>query len=146
MTAIVSLGLAAAPARACVYEPGRVYFARASADLPKGVSKILDFQAEYFSTVDHPGHEHHVWLTAHTDAEGDEDSNLALSQRRAEAVRDYLKHKGIPESRVHIFSLGERAARTRHDDGTPAARDRFVEIEVVTRGEMERRSSNRRCG
>ena len=48
-------------------------------------------------------------IAGHTDSVGEERYNQALSEKRAEAVRDYLISKGIDEDKVHITALGERS-------------------------------------
>ncbi len=48
-----------------------------------------------------------VTIEGHTDANGSEESNLALSQNRANAVRDYLVSKGIKRSRLSTVGYGE---------------------------------------
>jgi len=46
-------------------------------------------------------------IDGHTDSVGDETSNLLLSQRRAEAVRNYLVARGIEPSRLYARGFGE---------------------------------------
>ncbi len=48
-----------------------------------------------------------VRVEGHTDASGPEDFNMKLSQRRAEAVRDYLVDKGIAADRLEAVGYGE---------------------------------------
>lgn len=51
--------------------------------------------------------EMNVEIAGHTDAVGDETSNLLLSQKRAEAVVDYLIKKGVPASQLTAKGYGE---------------------------------------
>jgi peptidoglycan-associated lipoprotein len=46
-------------------------------------------------------------LEGHTDERGSEEYNLALGDRRAQVVRDYLVNRGIDAARVLTVSLGE---------------------------------------
>jgi outer membrane protein OmpA-like peptidoglycan-associated protein len=50
-----------------------------------------------------------IVLAGHTDQTGDAGYNRALSRRRAEALRDYLRSRGLPEPTegYHLLGLGE---------------------------------------
>lgn len=48
-----------------------------------------------------------VTVEGHADSRGTSEYNLALGERRAGTVRDYLISLGIDASRVNIVSLGE---------------------------------------
>jgi len=67
-----------------------------------------------------------VTLEGHTDATGDAGYNLALSQRRADAVVDYLVRRGIARGRLRPVGYGEDRLLPAHapDDN----RQRRVEI------------------
>lgn len=52
----------------------------------------------------------YVTIKGYTDALGDADYNLRLSQRRAESVKSYLEQQGIGESRIRTFSFGASQA------------------------------------
>jgi outer membrane protein OmpA-like peptidoglycan-associated protein len=49
-----------------------------------------------------------VLVTGHTDPIGTEQYNQKLSERRADAVRDYLVSKGVPKDRIEAIGLGEK--------------------------------------
>jgi OOP family OmpA-OmpF porin len=46
-------------------------------------------------------------VEGHTDSQGEEDYNQDLSERRAQAVADYLESKGIAAGRLKVQGLGE---------------------------------------
>ena len=48
-----------------------------------------------------------VMVEGHADSRGTNEYNLALGERRANAVRDYLVSLGIPASRLTIVTKGE---------------------------------------
>jgi peptidoglycan-associated lipoprotein len=48
-----------------------------------------------------------VRLEGHTDESGTREYNLALGERRANAVRDYMVANGVPSYRVESISYGE---------------------------------------
>jgi peptidoglycan-associated lipoprotein len=50
-----------------------------------------------------------IMVEGHADSRGTNEYNLALAERRAGAVRDYLVSLGIPADRTAIVSKGEEA-------------------------------------
>ena len=48
-----------------------------------------------------------VMVEGHADSRGTNEYNLALGERRADAVRDYLVSLGVAENRITIVSKGE---------------------------------------
>jgi outer membrane protein OmpA-like peptidoglycan-associated protein len=67
-------------------------------------------------------------VDGHTDARGTEDYNLGLSERRAQAVIDYLAGLGIDTSRLTARGFGKSQPRT--DDPFDAV-NRRVETRLV---------------
>ncbi len=49
-----------------------------------------------------------VLVSGHTDPLGTEQYNQKLSERRADAVRDYLVSKGVPKDKIETLGLGEK--------------------------------------
>ena len=49
-----------------------------------------------------------VLVTGHTDPIGTEAYNQKLSERRADAVRDYLVSKGVPKDKIEAIGVGEK--------------------------------------
>ena len=49
-----------------------------------------------------------VLVTGHTDRLGTEKYNQGLSERRADAVRDYLVSKGVPKDKIETIGMGEK--------------------------------------
>ena len=78
-----------------------------------------------------------VEIVGHTDSKGEEDENMALSKRRAEAVRDYLVSKGHDGSKMLITGMGESAPVASNDTKEGRAQNRRVEILVLGRVEEE---------
>jgi peptidoglycan-associated lipoprotein len=68
-----------------------------------------------------------VVLFGHTDQLGTEEYNVALSERRARTVADYLARLGIDPARFRVVPRGETQASSTSE--TDRARDRRVEIE-----------------
>ncbi len=73
-----------------------------------------------------------VSIVGHTDSIGTDAYNQALSERRAEAARNYLVSRGIPADQIDTRGEGERAPKVAND--TPANRqiNRRVDIAFLT--------------
>jgi peptidoglycan-associated lipoprotein len=48
-----------------------------------------------------------ITVEGHADSRGTSEYNLALGERRASAVRDYLVSLGVAATRVNVVSMGE---------------------------------------
>jgi outer membrane protein OmpA-like peptidoglycan-associated protein len=70
-------------------------------------------------------------ISGHTDNVGDDNANMVLSQKRAEALKAYLISKGITSERLNVFYFGE--TRPIADNNTPEGRkkNRRVEMKIV---------------
>jgi len=53
------------------------------------------------------GNDDNIRLEGHTDERGTREYNMALGERRANAVRDYMVVNGIPSYRIETVSYGE---------------------------------------
>ncbi|MBL7798783.1 MAG: OmpA family protein [Saprospiraceae bacterium] len=73
-----------------------------------------------------------VRITAHTDSVGSIVNNTALSQRRANAVRDALAQRGVPESQTRISYFGENLPVTENDTEEGRQRNRRATLELQT--------------
>ena len=56
-----------------------------------------------------------VLVEGHADSRGTNEYNLALAERRADAVRDYLVSLGVANDRIAIVSKGEEAPFCREE-------------------------------
>ncbi len=73
-----------------------------------------------------------VEISGHTDAYGKWDYNRQLSQRRAEAVKDYLTKKGIDPRRIKAVGYGESKPLASNDDEQEGREiNRRVEFKVL---------------
>lgn len=68
--------------------------------------------------------------SGHADRSGPEVYNMALSLRRANAVRDALLREGVPESDISVVGLGESQPLVPTADGVREAQNRRVEIVI----------------
>ncbi len=71
-----------------------------------------------------------ISVIGHADRAGPEDYNLALSLRRADAVREHLINNGIAAEQITVSGRGEAEPAVPTDDGVPEQRNRRVEIIV----------------
>jgi cysteine-rich repeat protein len=83
-----------------------VYFETGTAVLKPASTRILDSVATLL--VAYPSISK-IEIAGHTDARGNPDDNLSLSQQRSEAVRDYLVKKGIDAGRLDPKGYGSSA-------------------------------------
>lgn len=81
-----------------------------------------------------------IEVQGHTDSRGAEDYNMALSQRRASAVADYLKANGIAGSRISTKAFGKSAPAYPNDTPEHMAQNRRVEF-MITANETMRQQA-----
>ena len=74
-----------------------------------------------------------VEIAGHTDARGSAQYNLALSEKRAEAVRRYLIEAGIPAQRLRARGYGESQPLRSGNDASSYAANRRVELRLQPR-------------
>ena len=75
---------------------------------------------------DHPDAE--MDIDGHTDATGNDEINLLLSQSRANAVRDYLIDQGISVYRLTAYGFGEGKPIANNDSPEGRALNRRIEF------------------
>ena len=131
-----------APPQPTIYR-AQVSFGFESAELGSDGRKLLDELARQLLAADLEK----LTATAHADRIGTVAYNEDLAERRAEAIRDYLLEKGVPEDVMHIQSRGAHQPVTNgRCEGLGAENkqnakliaclqpDRRAEIEVRRRG------------
>ncbi|WP_027817809.1 peptidoglycan-associated lipoprotein Pal [Paraburkholderia bannensis] len=92
-----------------------VYFDFDSYAVKDDYQGVVQAHAQYLKT--HP--ERHVLIQGNTDERGTSEYNLALGQKRAEAVRKALSLMGVPDSQMEAVSLGkEKPTATGHDEAS----------------------------
>jgi outer membrane protein OmpA-like peptidoglycan-associated protein len=72
-----------------------------------------------------------VDLGGHTDAQGDETANQALSERRAQSVADYLVSKSVPAAQLGVEGYGEAQPLDTSGTSEADAKNRRIEFKVV---------------
>jgi peptidoglycan-associated lipoprotein len=84
-------------------EAGTVYFAFDSAELDPTALATLKQNAELIKKIPNAL----IQIEGHCDERGTQEYNLALGERRALAVRDYLMRLGISGDRMVTITYGE---------------------------------------
>ena len=69
-----------------------------------------------------------IVLEGHADERGSREYNLALGERRAKAVADYLAIQGISRSRIEVVSFGEERPVALRSNSEDYALNRRVEL------------------
>lgn len=104
---------------------GSVLFASDESTLLPDAQARLDQVAEALLTSPNRG----LVIEGHTDSEGSDEDNMALSQRRADAVRTYLIGRGYAADRIVAQGLGEGRPIAGND--TPEGRSNNRRVEII---------------
>ncbi len=103
----------------------RVYFGFDRANLDAEAVNVLKAQADWLKA----NPEKTVTVQGHTDDRGTREYNLALGERRAVAVKNYLLSRGISPDRIEVISYGkERPAVVGANEAAWAQNRRAVSV------------------
>jgi len=106
---------------------GDVLFDTARSDLKPGslqnIYPLVAYLKEYSETM--------VKIEGHTDTQGPSDYNAELSQRRAEAVRDFLVSNGIAPERITAQGMGEDYPIATNSSAAGRQQNRRVEVTIT---------------
>ena len=67
-------------------------------------------------------------MEGHADERGSREYNIALGERRANAVRDFLVLQGVSASSLEVVSYGEERPLATGSDESSYAQNRRVEL------------------
>ena len=93
------------------------------------LDKLVSIFKEYPET--------NILVEGHTDDKGTDSYNLSLSQRRADAVGNYLKANGILSSRLTIKWYGESQPKVDNTTDANRAENRRVEFGITANEKMK---------
>jgi peptidoglycan-associated lipoprotein len=118
-------GTTGASLQAAAMAAGRlVYFDYDSYVIKPEFQKLIEAQARYLASD--PALK--VVLEGHTDERGGREYNLALGQRRAEAVRRALSLLGVSEAQMEAVSFGEEKPVSEGSSESAWSQNRRTEI------------------
>ena len=107
--------------------PSNITFATDQSDIKPNFYDVLNSVAivlqEFNQTL--------VDVNGHTDADGSDEYNFDLSQRRAGAVAEYLISQQLDSQRFQVQGLGERQPIASNASAGSKAQNRRVEIQIV---------------
>jgi OmpA-OmpF porin, OOP family len=101
------------------------------ADIKAGGAQELARIADFLRN--HP--DRSVLVEGHTDSTASDTYNLALSQRRANAVEDFLISLGVDPTRIAGRGYGEQLPVATNDSATGRQQNRRVELVILDPGE-----------
>lgn len=104
----------------------KIRFESAKATIDRDSTGLLDRMIE--TAMRCPGAE--IEVGGHTDAAGDADANMTLSQRRAQAVVDYMTRAGVPADRLKAVGYGASEPLASNDTDEGKAQNRRIEFLV----------------
>jgi OOP family OmpA-OmpF porin len=118
-------------ALADLLERSTITFATGSAEITAAGTEVVDRVNEILTPVFAARPAVLVQIGGHTDDQGSDDFNLDLSNRRAQAVLDYLVADGIPAANLSAQGFGE--SQPVADNSTPEgrAKNRRIEFTLV---------------
>jgi len=103
---------------------GSIYFAFDSAEVGRDYQPLLQNVAELLKTYPNQS----LVIEGNTDDRGTSEYNIALGQRRAEAVVSALRILGAADSRMEPVSNGEEKPRDRGTSDTARAENRRADL------------------
>jgi len=114
-------------------ENSGVYFATNKSDINAKSKATLDKLAKVF--IDFP--ETNILVVGHTDSSGNDDYNMALSEKRAKSVTNYLISDGIAASRFETLWYGETQPKFDNTTAEGRAKNRRVNLAIVPNENMK---------
>ena len=111
----------------------KILFAFSKSDLSDSskanLNKLVNVLNKYPNT--------NIEIQGHTDSRGTDEYNMGLSQRRADAVENYLQSQGIATSRMTTKAFGESAPAYTNDTPEGMAQNRRVEFLITANEKMK---------
>ncbi len=105
----------------------RVFFGYDRYDVAPEGQRVLEMQAEWLKRYPN----NNVTIKGHADERGTREYNLALGERRASAIKNYLVALGVPATRINTISYGKEqpAVMGSNEDAWAQNRRGVTEVE-----------------
>ena len=103
---------------------GDVLFASGEVELVEGGQSSLEEVVDLLQTEP----DKQIRVEGHTDSSGDSETNLELSEQRAQAVRQALINLGVAADRVTALGMGEDFPIASNEDEAGRAQNRRVDV------------------
>lgn len=109
-----------------ILSKGKIRFESGKADIVPDSAGLLDRLIETALRCPNAT----IEIAGHTDSDGEEAANQALSERRAQAVVDYLVRAGLPASRFTPIGYGSAQPLAGNESEDGKAQNRRIEFVV----------------
>ena len=113
-----------------IYTLNQLYFEPGKSDIAGLKKESVDALNQLYDTLK-ADPKMKIEVAGHTDNVGDDMANMNLSQKRANAVRDYLIKKGIDGSRMLAKGYGETVPVASNDYPEGRMLNRRTEIRII---------------
>ncbi len=110
-----------------------VYFDFDKSEITSNSKLALDKLVQIFNEYS----ETNILVEGHTDDKGSDSYNLALSERRAQAVGNYLKQHSVSSSRLTVNWYGEAQPKVENTSDANRAENRRVEFAITANDAMK---------
>lgn len=101
-----------------------------SADTKTNLTELAQTLNKYDDT--------NILIEGHTDNTGSDEYNKRLSERRANAVAEFLKMQDVKASRITTEGYGESQPIASNDDGSGRQENRRVEVAIFANKKMQK--------
>lgn len=105
-----------------------IYFAFDTSSVPAAAFDTLRAHANYLKGNSNAK----VRLEGHADERGTREYNVALAERRAQAVEKFLRVQGVSAAQIQIVSYGEEKPAAYGSDEMSWAKNRRVELNYLS--------------
>jgi outer membrane protein OmpA-like peptidoglycan-associated protein len=114
------------------FESG-LMFAKNSSEISDSYKNDLSSAAEVFNKYP----ETNIVIEGHTDDTGSDDFNMQLSEKRANAVKDFFISNGVSADRLTTKWYGETQPKYPNDSEANRQKNRRVELAIIANDKMK---------